>query len=143
MNAIDRFTAWRLRFKLRWKVDPNVLTILSVPLSMLVIVNAIVTLVVVLILDLLGGAVARGRRMVSERGKQLDWISDRLSELIIFGWFAVISPLIMLLPAANILINVAVARGAALYVLPLRQALLGVLIALCIIGQCALIPSIV
>lgn len=55
----------------------------------------------------------------------MDWAADRMSEYIIFGYYAwKISPIILILPIANTLINMQILRGKKLYLMPIRSALL-------------------
>jgi len=137
-EAIDSFKKKRLRLKINLPIHPDAFSILSVALSFLVFYDAIAALIIVLLLDLLGGAVARARGMASYRGQVSDWLSDRFSEFIIFGFLALINIWFLVFPVLNIVLNILVAKkarisGTKFYILPIRQFLLAVLIGLYII----------
>ncbi len=134
-GAIDSFKKYRMGMKLNVPVHPDVFSILSVVFSFVVFYNAIAAIFAALLADLLGGAVARGRNIASRAGEVSDWVSDRCSEFIIFGYFAMASPALLILPVINIALNIMVAKdarigGASFYVLPIRQVMLAALVGL-------------
>ena len=123
-NLVKKFKKQRLRLEVSLPVDPSMISGLGVILSFGVFYHPIVTLTVVLLMDLLDGMVARARNMSSRAGELSDWACDRASEFIIFGYYALENPLVLLLPTANTLIACLLARGRKVIILPLRQLLL-------------------
>lgn len=139
IKAIDSFKRYRLRLKINIPIHPDIISILSIIISFLVFYNAILTLLVVLFLDLLGGAVARARGLTSYRGQVSDWLSDRCSEFIIFGYFALSHKVFLIFPIINIVLNMLVVKNVRIgnfkfYILPIRQILVAILIGMLIVG---------
>lgn len=124
-NLIESFKACRKQLAISLPLAPNQISGLSVLASLYVVYDPIAAILAATLLDLLDGAVARARKIVSGEGELMDWAADRMSEYIIFGYFAwKISPIIMLLPIANTVINIQILRGKKMYIMPIRSALL-------------------
>jgi len=133
-NIFTDVKRFREEIKLDFPIDPNKISGLSVLLSLLIpflmlrgsILETTTVLFIVLLLDLLDGAIARGRKMDSRKGQITDWTSDRISEVIIFVPLALIYQPLIFLAVLNIFLNFLVLRNK-LVVLPLRHILLIVL----------------
>jgi phosphatidylglycerophosphate synthase len=124
-NPIESFKTARKRIMIDLPLTPSQISGLSVVASLFVLYNPIAAILVATLLDLLDGAVARARKQESKEGELIDWAADRMSEYIIFGYYAwKISPLIMILPIANTVINMQILRGKKLYLMPIRSAML-------------------
>ena len=129
-NPIESVKRKRKRLTVNLPVTPAQISGLSVIASLYVVYDPIAAILAATLLDLLDGAVARARNMASNQGELMDWAADRMSEYVIFGYFAWrISPVIMLLPIANTLINIQILRGRKMYIMSIRSALLLYLIA--------------
>jgi phosphatidylglycerophosphate synthase len=124
-NLIESFKKTRKHLAINLPVTPSQISGLSVYASLFVIYNPIAAILAATLLDLLDGAVARAKKLESKEGELMDWAADRMSEYIIFGYFAwKISPIILLLPIANTAINMQILRGKKIYIMSIRSALL-------------------
>ena len=124
-NLIESFKKARKKLTVYLPATPSQISGLSVITSIGVIYNPIAFILITTFLDMLDGAVARAKKLETEEGELMDWAADRMSEYIIFGFFAwKISPLILILPIANTVINMQILRGKKLYLMPIRSALL-------------------
>jgi phosphatidylglycerophosphate synthase len=130
-DIVDEFRKERLKLKLNLPIRPEWVSAAGLLSSFYVVVNPIAALIAALALDLLDGMVARARGLSSRRGLLSDYACDRYSEYIIFGYYGLASPAVLLLPALNTLLTFMVLKKRnGFYVLPLRQILLLYLIAL-------------
>ncbi len=128
-NPIESFKKTRKKLSVYLPITPRQISGLSVIASLYVIYNPITAILAATLLDLLDGAVARATGCTSKVGELMDWAADRMSEYIIFGYFAwKISPLFLILPIANTIINMQIFRGKKLYLMPIRSAMLVYLI---------------
>jgi len=117
--------------KIDLPIDPNKISglsvLLSFPVAYFILKNmfllAASVLFLILILDLLDGAIARGRKINSYQGQIVDWAADRISEAIIFMPLFTYYKFSILLVILNILVNFAVIKKK-LVVIPLRHLLL-------------------
>lgn len=124
-NPIESFKKARKKLTIYLPATPNQISGLSVITSIGIIYNPIASILVTTFLDMLDGAVARAKKLETKEGELMDWAADRMSEYIIFGYYAwKISPIILILPIANTLINMQILRGKKLYLMPIRSALL-------------------
>lgn len=120
----SKWDGFRKLLKLDVKINPTTVSALSVVLSIGAAYNLTYTLVIVLLLDLLDGMIARGRDIASSEGLLVDYACDRYSEFIIFGILAMRNPLLILLPAVNTLLTLKNIQDKRYMILPLRQILL-------------------
>ncbi|MFC2154181.1 CDP-alcohol phosphatidyltransferase family protein [Candidatus Altiarchaeota archaeon] len=101
----------------------------SVLASFGVFFNPIIALLTSLVLDSFDGVVARSQNATSRDGGMIDWASDRYSEFIFYGYFALQhTPLLILLPVANTLLNLSLLRGWKVVIIPIRFYLLAYLV---------------
>lgn len=109
-------------------MEPNTISALSVVASFGVGIAPLPAIAIVLLLDLLDGAVARARKKTeSKNGKIADKACDRYSEFVIFGHYATGNPLLAVLPVINTAMVLPAVKGRInKYALtfPLRQGLL-------------------
>lgn len=129
-DIIGKFRRWRTRFMMDVPVEPDRISALSVVASLGVWIAPLPAIAIVLLLDLLDGAVARARRKTTgseERGKVVDSACDHYSEFIIFGYYAAAGyPLLAILPVLNTAIALwgAGRNEKSIPALPLRHGLL-------------------
>lgn len=130
-DIVDNFKKERLKLKLGLPIKPEWVSAAGLLASFYIIVNPIAALAAALTLDLLDGMIARARGLDSHRGLLGDYACDRYSEYIIFGYYGLKNPALLLLPALNTLMTYMVLKkNRGFYVLPLRQILLLYLLAL-------------
>ena len=131
-NIFNDVKSFRKRImKIDLPIDPNKISglsvLLSFPVAYFILKNmfllAASVLFLILILDLLDGAIARGRKINSYQGQIVDWAADRISEAIIFMPLFTYYKFSILLVILNILVNFAVIKKK-LVVIPLRHLLL-------------------
>ncbi|MFH0862823.1 MAG: CDP-alcohol phosphatidyltransferase family protein [Candidatus Altiarchaeota archaeon] len=121
--AADSLKRHRMRLSVDIPVDPRVISSLSVISSLLVFWDPLLAVALALAFDLLDGAVARARGLTSREGGLFDYSCDRYSEFIFAAYYMRVTPLALLLPAANVMLTYRVVKGKG-RILPLRSLLL-------------------
>ena len=120
--AADSLKKHRMRMSVNIPVDPHIISSLSVVSSLLVFWNPFLAVALALAFDLLDGAVARARGLMSREGGLFDYSCDRYSEFVFAAYYMRVTPLALLLPALNVMLTYRVANGKG-YILPLRSLL--------------------
>lgn len=131
LNIVNGINPLRKEIKIRIFIDPNRISGLSIIFSFFVayflskniFLLSTIFLFIVLFLDFLDGAVARGNKIESYNGQITDWTADRISEIIIFVPLITIFNFLLILLILNILLNFIVLKKK-LFTIPLRHFLL-------------------